>query len=289
MKLAVLADIHGNVTAFRECTAYALSRGITKFIILGDYSGELPCLRETLDDLYELQRKYTCYCIRGNREEYMLHYRNTGEAGYKKGNSASGCLLYAYEQLTGRDLEFFKSLPISQILSFSGLPTLTICHGSPRRVNEKLLPGGKAVREVAESESSPYILCGHTHVQGEICCQGKKIWNSGSVGVPICSGGQAQFMILEGADGDWEREFVSLPYDVDEAIRQIGASGLDAYAPYWCEVTGYMLKGVAIDHVDVLDRAMELCRQKTGQCIWPEIPEECWEQAVRELLSGDAV
>ncbi len=91
-------------------------------------------------------------------------------------------------------------------------------------------------------------------------------------------------MLLQGADGGWEPEFISLKYDVEEAVRQIEASGMDSYAPYWCEVTRYMLKGVKIDHVDVLDRAMELCRLSKGQCIWPEIPEECWAQAVKDLL-----
>ncbi len=284
MRLAVLADIHGNITAFRECVEYALSGGITTFIVLGDYSGELPYLRETLDYLYDLRKRYTCYCIRGNREEYLLNYRKAGGTGYKKGNSATGCLLYAYEQLSAQDLDFFEELPISQTLFFPGLPPLTICHGSPRRVNEKLEPGKEAAREVMENESSPYILCGHTHIQGKICHAGKTVWNPGSVGVPTGSGGKAQFMLLQGADGGWEPEFISLKYDVEEAVRQIEASGMDSYAPYWCEVTRYMLKGVKIDHVDVLDRAMELCRLSKGQCIWPEIPEECWAQAVKDLL-----
>ena len=148
-------------------------------------------------------------------------------------------------------------------------------------------PGKETTREVMENESSPYILFGHTHIQGEICHGNKRAWNPGSVGVPLHSGGQAQFMLLHGTDGSWKREFISLAYDVDEAIRQIGASGLDVYAPYWCEVTRYMLRGVEIDHADVLDRAMELCRQREGQCIWPEIPEDCWAQALEELLPKD--
>lgn len=288
MRLAVLADIHGNVIAFQECVAYALSRGITAFIVLGDYMGELPSVRETMDYLYDLGNQYACYCIRGNREEYMLHYRDGGGAGYKKGNSASGCLLYAYERITEQDLDFMESLPISRTLSFSGLPPLTICHGSPNRVNERMEPGKKATLEVMENESSPYILCGHTHIQGEICHKGKTVWNPGSVGIPLKSGGQTQFMLLHGADGGWKREFISLTYDVDEAIRQIEVSGMDTYAPYWCRITRYMLRGVEIDHGDVLDRAMELCRQKQGQCVWPEIPEECWAQAFGELLPEDA-
>jgi hypothetical protein len=29
---------------------------------------------------------------------------------------------------------------------------------------------------------------------------------------------------------------------------------------------------------------MELCREETGKCVWPDIPEEFWEQAVNEMI-----
>jgi len=29
---------------------------------------------------------------------------------------------------------------------------------------------------------------------------------------------------------------------------------------------------------------MELCREETGGCVWPDIPEKCWAQAVNELI-----
>jgi hypothetical protein len=29
---------------------------------------------------------------------------------------------------------------------------------------------------------------------------------------------------------------------------------------------------------------MELCREETGECMWPDIPEKCWAKAVNELI-----
>lgn len=29
---------------------------------------------------------------------------------------------------------------------------------------------------------------------------------------------------------------------------------------------------------------MELCRQQRGSCVWPDIPESCWEQAMEEMI-----
>ena len=36
----------------------------------------------------------------------------------------------------------------------------------------------------------------------------------------------------------------------------------------------------------VLDRAMSLCRKKTGQCQWPDIPEAYWQMAMDEIYTG---
>lgn len=286
MKLAVLSDIHGNYTALQQCVEYALAGNIDTFIFLGDYIGELPYPRETMEYLYSLKQKYTCYFVRGNRDEYMLNYRRAGEKGWTKGNSASGTLLYSYERLADRDLAFFEGLSIKQVLTFPNLPPLTICHGSPNRINEMMTPEKEIVYEIMRNDSSAYILCGHTHVQGEIRCDENVIWNPGSIGVPLESSGKAQFMILHGSDNSWRQEFLSLEYDVEFLIRQLAVSGLDVYAPWWCAITKHLLRGGRIDHGMAIDRAMELCAGKYGRCIWPDIPEECWAQAVRELLPG---
>ena len=39
MELAVLADIHSNHVALEKCMEYALERGISDFLFLGDYLG----------------------------------------------------------------------------------------------------------------------------------------------------------------------------------------------------------------------------------------------------------
>lgn len=38
-------------------------------------------------------------------------------------------------------------------------------------------------------------------------------------------------------------------------------------------------------HGSVLSRAMELCRRETGECIWPNVPEKYYKQAIDELIN----
>ena len=65
-----MADIHSNVEAFRTCIAEAENRGVTEYIFLGDYLGDMANPQETLHELYRIKNKYPCTFIRGNKEEY---------------------------------------------------------------------------------------------------------------------------------------------------------------------------------------------------------------------------
>ena len=285
MTIAVMSDIHGNYIAFQKCIDYALERGADTFFFLGDYSGELAYPQRTMEILYSMKERYHCYFIKGNKEEYWLNYRKNGETGWKEKDSTTGSLLYTYNELTEADFAFYESLSYVQEIVFEGLPAMTICHGSPRKANEKMLPGDARTFEIMEKAQTSLILCGHTHVQGKIQLDDKCVLNPGSVGVPLYSDGKTQFMILHQKENGWQEEFISLSYDVERVIRELREAGLDEKAPYWCRVSERLLREGDVSHGEVLERAMKLCYEDTGACVWPEIPEKYWEQAVRESFA----
>ena len=288
MQIAVLSDIHGNYEALERCLAYALDRKIKTFVFLGDYVGELPYPQKTMQMLFSLKESYPCYFVRGNKEDYWLNYKKNGETGWKEIDSTTGSLFYAYHHLTERDMKFFEQLEHKGELTSDDLPTLTICHGSPNKTNEKLLPDSQNTFSIMTSEKNDYILCGHTHVQGVIEYNGKKVLNAGAVGTPLHSNGKTQFMILSGAEGTWNHEFISLEYDVEKMISELYRSGLSRKAPYWCRVTEHMLRTGEISHGAVLARAMALCSAGEGSCTWPHVPERYWQSAVQEMI-GDEI
>lgn len=281
MEIAVLSDIHGNYTALEKCVHYILNRNIHTFIFLGDYVGELAYPQKTMNILYSLSEQYECYFIKGNKEDYWLNHRKNGETGWAEKDSTTGSLYYTYNNLTNKDLNFFELLKYKKELAFKNTLPLTICHGSPNKANEKLLPNDERTYAIMEHNNNAYILCGHTHVQGIIQYHGKTVLNPGAIGVPLHSKGYAQFMILNGTHNSWSHEFVSLPYDVEQVILDLDTSGLIEKAPYWCEVTKHLLRTGEISHGTVLSKAMELCREETGQCNWPDVPEKYWKQATK--------
>lgn len=284
MEIAVLSDIHGNYIALERCVEYALSRNINTFIFLGDYIGELAYPERTMKILYELRDTYECYFIRGNKEEYWLKYRADGEKGWKDKTSTSGALLYAYQSLTDKDLEFFGQMKEARDIVIDTMPAISICHGSPYKVSEKLLPDNERTIEVMRSVSTSIILCGHTHVQRKIVYNEKCVLNPGSVGVSLFCEGKTQLLILHGNGDKWSEEFVSLNYDVDKVIKDMQEVKLYEHAPYWSMITENILRGSNTTHGEILSRVMELCREETGKCLWPDIDEMYWVKAIDEII-----
>lgn len=284
MEIAVFSDIHGNYIALEECLKYAFLRGIKTFFFLGDYIGELAYPERTMQILFNVNDTYECYFIKGNKEDYWLKYRDDGEKGWKDKNSTSGSLLYAYNSLKTKDLDFFAKLQSVREVKIGEMPAVTICHGSPSNTNQKLLPNDDRTIEVINSVKTSIILCGHTHIQNKILHNDKCILNPGAVGVPLFSDGKTQFLILHGNNGMWSEEFISLEYDVDKVIRDMYEDKLDVHAPYWSLITKNILRGGNTSHGKILSRAMELCREENGNCVWPDIPEVYWERAVNEII-----
>ena len=242
MLIAVLSDIHGNARALKACLGHARDRGAQGYVFLGDYISDGAYPQRTMEQVYDCAARFDCRFIRGNREEYMLDYRAGKISGWQDGSS-TGSLLYTYENLTARDLDWFQSLEIAGRESFSGAPPLFYCHGSPWAVGGRLEQGDPAVKEKLGDLPEKYILCGHTHRLGswfsglfERGCQ--QVVRAGSVGFPLSTPGKAQMLFLHSVEGDmprWRPEYALVPYDLEGAggsgrVRPAGTGpGVDSH------------------------------------------------------------
>ena len=290
MTVAVLSDIHSNHLALEACIREARRRGAERFLFLGDFISDFAYPQKTLERLRELDRRYDCRFLRGNREEYMTGYRASGAVGWKDG-SASGALLYTYENLTEADLDWFETLDFRGNIRrdewFPGNPPLAYCHGSFRKSNGRLPEGDPETLEMLAGIEAPLILCGHIHTQVSYPVEtasrgGKRVVNPGSVGQPNGVAQKAQMALLF-AEGDrWREEFLTVPYDAEAAVGELEAAGLFARAPVWSRLVRHELLTGENKFDQVLNRSLELCRLDTGKAVWPDIPEAYWEQAAVE-------
>ena len=295
MKIGIISDIHSNIIAFRACVDYLEKKGCDEYFLLGDYVSDTPYTRETLDFLYTFIQTHTCYLLRGNREEYMLAQREDRLAGRKEKkwiyNSASGNLLYTYEQLTEQDFAFFERLPISFVYEKDGYPSITCAHGSPESTRELLQLDGEPVRNWLKKISTDYLICAHTHRKGMKMVGKKQYYNPGCVGIAMEDKGYAQCMILHGkecSEGNlWEPEFLKVPYDMPRVVRDIRKQGLLEAGGWFVNSSIQNLLTGINRSAPLVDLAGRLSAEAGETGVWPHIKEIYFAMAAKELQIPD--
>ena len=282
LNLAVIGDIHSNHVALETCIRHALDRNVDEFLFLGDYISDCAYPQKTMRIIYEMREKYICHFIRGNREDYMLNHRKNPEERWTY-SSASGSLLYTYENLTDKDFDFFESMDIKGIYQKEGYPTFRYCHGSLTASNELLLPDNENVPKIMDNLDVDLLVGGHTHTQDSRMYGNKKLIHPGSTGIPWYHNGRSQYMILHGTESGWGEEFFQLSYDIDTIKLEFETSGLLQKAPYWSKLNLHILSTGEDLSYPCLQLAMKLCEEAEGSVTWPDIDEKYWKEAAEHF------
>ena len=297
--VAVLADVHGNYLALEACLDYVKKHKIERYIFLGDYITDHAYPQRVMELLYDARDRYDCRFIRGNREDYMIDYRKNGgrqaDGRPWRDCSAQGALLYCYENLTARDIDWFESLPISGVWELDGAPPIAYCHGSPRKTKDYMHGSPEALQMLAEVPAD-LVVKGHHHRHWSLWHNGKRMVCAGSVGNPIAARARpgqpqptelakrAQLLLLHLKGGRWLPEYVLVPYDWQGALRNLETSGLTERAPMWAALLRFNVLTGLDPFGMVPTRAAKLYQAATGvQASWADVPEEFWRRAAEEF------
>ncbi len=280
IKLAVISDIHGNYKALEVFLAYCEEHPVDGIICLGDYVTDSPYPERTMELIYQMQEKYTCYMIRGNRENYLLDNAQK-DMGWKP-SSSNGSLYYTAMHLTEKDMQFFASLPEERELALEGYPVLMLCHGTPGEVRGNVTMDEGLRDRALQAVKGDYLLGGHSHHQ-EIYQSNKKTYlNPGSLGLAIDGvGRQAQFAIITGEKdliGKWTMELISILYDVDSFLNDFSESGLDEYGM----VLNRAVKKTLVTGINYFFKSVQEA-EKEGKCPIADVPECIWEKVAERL------
>ena len=230
MRVAVLADIHSNYYAFKACFEDAINCGAEMFVFLGDYVSDLSEPQRTMDLVYEIQSKYPAVCLRGNREGYMLDCES-GNSRFTRG-SKSGSLLYTYEHLRKKDLEFMRGLKISDTIEIEGV-RIEIAHAAMDNDRFYFDSNDGHTADIFPQMKCDYLLTGHSHKQYIQHNAGKTIINPGSVGIPQDGTRNPKYALLDIVNGNISCQLREVPYDMEDAIHSQFSSGLVDHARYW--------------------------------------------------------
>jgi predicted phosphodiesterase len=219
MRIAVLADIHGNLAALEAVAADFTRRGVDTVVNLGDsVSGPLRP-RETAAYLMEQPWIH----LAGNHERQLL-------AGAREDLGLSDA--YARGRLLPAAFDWMAGLPSTLAAS----DDLFLCHGTPTSdatyLLETVVAGGVRVATADEiaarlgDVSASMVLCAHSHQPRSMRTgSGQWIVNPGSVGLPAYTDEQpvrhtmetgspdARYAIVERTRAGWSTQLITVPYD----------------------------------------------------------------------------
>lgn len=241
MRIAFLSDTHGNYVALKATLADLRNHGTDLMIFLGDATtiGSHP--KETLDMLQELE----CHIhIMGNHDEAVLDPERATELQIAP--SLHDSLYWTIERMDRSDLEFLRTFQKTCELEINPKYSILCFHGSPLSNTDVLTSttSAEALDRFFEGQTASLWIGGHTHVQLSRRHGNKLLLNSGSIGnafkhtfVP----GKppellpwAEYTILEVNGGTISADLRRVPFDAQEVLRQMSASGNPA-APWWLD------------------------------------------------------
>lgn len=193
IKVAVISDIHGNISALNNVLEDINKQNIKRILILGDLAimGAEP--NETINLIRNLEHNYDIDIIQGNTDLFIIN-----EALPNVPDFAKNAIQYAKDTISHENLSFLKILPEKKSLKI-GETTILMTHGSPRKNDENILPA-KSIAEIKpmiENVNETIILCGHTHLPAGYQIEKQTIVNVGSVGRPFTENQKACYVILE--------------------------------------------------------------------------------------------
>lgn len=247
-KIAIISDVHGNITALRAVIADIEQRNINKIYCLGD-----SVLKSCNSDLViDLLREKCEVILKGNCDEAITR------PNIPKGR-------FWTRDLIGEErASFIYNLPISFDFYMSGY-LIRLFHSSPFGLdyvfnpmfsNKDTIYSATEIHDAmdlfknteflgkADSEPIPDIVgYGHIHTPNIVRIRNKTIFNPGSVGMPIEMlndnlndetnkfSALASYVILEGNLNSKKLSSISfnlvrLPYDIEKEIELLKSSSL---------------------------------------------------------------
>ena len=282
MTVALLSDIHSNYHAFKACYEDAVKCGAESFIFLGDYVSDLSEPQRTMDLVYEIQSKYPTVCLRGNREGYMLDCES-GHNSFARG-SKTGSLLFTYEHLRKKDLEFIRGLKISDTIEIEGV-RIEIAHAAMDNDRYYFDSNDGHTADIFPKMKCGYLLTGHSHKQYIQRNADKTIINPGSVGLPQGGTQHPKYALLDIVNGSIFCQLREVPYDMTDAIRSQFASGLVDYANYWAIGILYDIitgKECVLRLLEIVEKTGDFANEGTWRSSAIELGMKLTEQEIME-------
>ncbi len=221
MRVAIVSDIHGNLTAFEAVLADI--RGASPDLIL--QGGDLADAGSSPVEIVDRVRELGWPGVMGNTDEMLV--RPDSLEDFARQSSSPPTLWDAIRRIASATR---SALGPERLAWLGGLPLVhteecfALTHATPqscwRAPSEH---ASDAELELAyESLPRPVVIFGHTHRPGIRNLPGRLLINAGSVGLPFDGDPRASWLLLDGDIPTLRR----VEYDLQRELWLLAASGL---------------------------------------------------------------
>lgn len=230
MKIALLADIHGNDVAFEAVAQDMEASSIDFVVFLGDLVAKGAQPQECFDRLTGMK---PLVWLKGNTEYWL----DDAMIDIMPTSPENTLLLDYYDYL----VKHMSPKAMDELISLKHTKDLKIghyeglcCHGSPRDVCEMMDPieDGSGTADMLEGLHTSFVLSGHSHHQYDRLFKGIRMINPGSIGVSaVNQGSLAKYAVLDIGSG-FSVTLKEVAFDVQRYARiaeDRGFPGKDYY------------------------------------------------------------
>ncbi|MHB8626766.1 MAG: metallophosphoesterase family protein [Aggregatilineales bacterium] len=209
-RLAVLADIHGNLPALEAVFEDMKQFTIDQVVVAGDVVNLGPFSRQVMERLAAEH----CTVMRGNHELYVTSHSQ--KLAWPWPSSLT------IEQLGAHWLDVITAWPDTLTLNFRDAPTVRVVHGSPHSPYESILPTmtDTEIEDMLTGVKESTVIAAHTHLALDRQVGGWHLLNPGSVGAPIDGILAASYLILDGNQAGWHGFHRRVPFDSERILRE---------------------------------------------------------------------
>jgi putative phosphoesterase len=276
MRLAVLADVHGNLPALEAVLADIQRNKVDGIIVAGDLAVSGPQPVEAVNCLCALG----AWMIRGNTDISLLKYdAGVGPAAWRTSRVFT-LLRWTHRHVDRETLDFLASLPEQRVIALPGADTIRVVHGSPSSPTESIFSdrNPEVFEHALQQVSEPVLVCGHTHLPWHLERDGRLIVNPGAVNGPLNGETGAQYAILAWSKGYWQPRLFTIPYDLERLRKTYRDSG-------FLEEVGPMARAFLLNLESGRDAAGDFfayakkLAAEAGSPVDSTVPDEVWEQA----------
>jgi putative phosphoesterase len=237
MRIALLADIHGNLSALEAVLAALQAEAVDQLICLGDVAAVGPQPHEVIGRLRDLG----CPAVKGNTDAWLSDDAVWARMKELLPPDVAEIAAWNLVQITADDRAYLHALPAGYEMDLGGGQTLLCYHGSPNSYDDILLATTAAedVDRMLAGWSGTVLAGGHTHVamlrrHGEMV-----LLNPGSVGSPMVVFPEirrnplwAEYLLLDVVNGRIDTTFRHVLLD-ETAVLQAAHQAQMPHADWW--------------------------------------------------------